>query len=70
MNPEVSLAYIGTFENIATNLSQRSVALNGKTYCRITSTLCFLLFASAHYTCFRETKKIFSAPQSDLFGKL
>ena len=32
MNPEVSLAYIGTFENIATNMSQRSVALNGKTH--------------------------------------
>ena len=34
MDPEVSLAYIGTFENIATNLSQRSVALNGKIPCR------------------------------------
>ena len=32
MNPEVSLAYIGTFENIATNMSQRSAALNGKTH--------------------------------------
>ena len=59
MNPEVSLAYIGTFENIATNLSQRSVALNGKTYCRSTSKQCFFLFASVHSTCSREAKKIF-----------
>jgi hypothetical protein len=55
MNSEVSLAYIGTFENIATNLSQRSVALNGKTLC---PSQCFFIYLHMYITPVPEKQNV------------